>query len=189
MGRHLSATPLASRIKMRYTVFMVVAFVLINKVFAQNNENEMKVYNGMFLEYNTLFLLTHNFKLYSDLIYYKSEKIILSVQPGAEFIYSLQGAERTFYPASPYYDINLLGAIQLFPNYGISIKPFIGINYRYKANAINGEYSSFNIKYGATLQLNISEEFKIVGKIMNIPTNHSDDVSVLLGVGITFQLF
>ncbi len=173
---------------MRNKIFIVIAFILISnfKLFAQNSE--VKVYSGVFLEYNTL-LLTHNFKLFTDLNYYEDENMVLTIQPGAEFIFSLPGPDRGFYRGNPYYDINLLGAVQLFPNYGISIKPFIGINYRFKANAINGDYSSFNIKYGATLQLNISEEFKIIGKIMNIPTIRTDDVPVLLGVGFAFQLF
>jgi hypothetical protein len=157
-------------------------------VFSQTKSTELKIYNGVFLEYNTL-ILTHNLKLFTDLNYYKDEKVVISFQPGFEFIYSLPGAERGFYKNSPYYDINLLGAIQLFPNYGISIKPFIGANYRFKAIEINGDNSSFEIKYGATLQLNISKEFKIIGKIMNVPINHSDDIPILLGVGFSFLLF
>lgn len=171
-------------------LFLTVLISIPNsRIFSQSEISGNKFYSGIYLEYNTLFLLTHNLKLYTDLNYFKNEKLILSLQPGVEFIYSLPGAERTFYPGSPFYDINLLGVIQLFPNYGISIKPFIGTNYRFKANAINGDYSSFNIKYGATLQLNISEEFKIIGKIMNIPTDHSDDVSYIVGVGISFYIF
>jgi len=175
---------------MKYKFLLIVILILFSdyKIFSQNYGSERKIYNGIYLEYNTL-ILTHNLKLYSDLNYFKNENLILNLQPGFEFIYSLSGAEREFYSGSPYYDIYLLGAIQLFPNYGISVKPFIGINYRLKANAINDDYSVFNIKYGATLQLNISEEFLIVGKIMNIPKNHSDDVPVLLGVGFAPQLF
>ncbi len=175
---------------MRFKVYIVIifSFLLGNEVFTQNQNIENKFYSGVFLEYNTL-IVTHNLKLYSDLNLYSNDNLILSFQPGGEFIYSLAGAERGFYSGSPYYDINLLGAIQLFPNYGISIKPFIGANYRFKANEINGDNSSFDIKYGATLQLNISKEFKIIGKIMNVPINHSDDVPILLGVGFSFLLF
>lgn len=175
---------------MRFKIYIVIifSFLLGNEVFAQNHNIENKFYSGVFLEYNTL-IVTHNLKLYSDLNLYRNDNFILSFQPGGEFIYSLPGDERGFYSGSPYYDINLLGAIQLFPNYGITIKPFIGANYRFKANEINGDNSSFDIKYGATLQLNISKEFKIIGKIMNVPINHSDDAPILLGVGFSFLLF
>ncbi len=172
---------------MRNKIFIVIAFILISnfKLFAQNSE--VKVYNGVFLEYNTL-LRTHNLKLFTDLNYYKDENVVMSLQPGAELIVSF--ADKSgFYRGSPYYDINLLGAITLFPNYGISIKPFLGISYRFKANAISENSSSFNIKYGSTLQLNIYKNFMIIGKIMNIPTIRTDDVPILVGVGIAFLLF
>ncbi|MDZ7623013.1 MAG: hypothetical protein U5J96_01010 [Ignavibacteriaceae bacterium] len=175
---------------MGFKIYIAIIFslLLVNEVFAQNQNIENKFYTGVFLEYNTL-IITHNVKLYSDLNLYNNKTFILSLQPGGEFIYSLPGAERGFYSGSPYYDINLLGSIQLFPNYGISIKPFIGANYRFKANEINGTDTSFDIKYGATLQLNISKEFKIIGKIMNMPIDHPDDVSILLGVGFSFLVF
>lgn len=175
---------------MSFKIYIAIIYSLLfgNEIFSQNQNIENKFYTGVFLEYNTL-ILTHNLKLYSDLNLYNNENLILSFQPGGEFIYSLPGAERGFYSGSPYYDINLLGSIQLFPNYGISIKPFLGINYRFKANEINGDNSSFDIKYGATLQLNILEEFKIIGKIMNVPVVHSDDVPILLGVGVSFLIF
>ena len=168
---------------------IIFLFVLSHQAFAQNQNSEAKYYSGVFAEYNTLILLTHNLKLYSDWNYFKNEKVILSIQPGVEFVYSIPGAERTFYPGSPYYDLNLLGAITLFPNYGISIKPFFGISYRFKANAISENSSTFIIKYGSTLQLNIYKNFMIIGKIMNIPTNKSDDVPVLLGVGFALKIF
>jgi len=178
-------------VKIRYKLIIAVAFIFISnyKMFAKNNDPEIKVYTGVFLEYTTLFLLTHDLKLYTDLNYYKNEIVILSIQPGFEFIYSIPGADGGFYPNSPYYDVNLLAAFQFFPNYGISIKPFIGINYRIMANADSGDNSSFDLKYGATLQLNISDEFKIVAKIMNIPTDNPDTVSILIGVGVAFQIF
>ena len=113
----------------------------------------------------------------------------MSLQPGFEFIYSLPGAERTYYPGSPYYDINFLGAIQLFPNYGISIKPFVGLSYRLNTQEYEDESSFFYLKYGTTLDLNVAQEFKIIGKIMNVPTNESDEMSVLLGIGFSFRLF
>jgi len=172
-----------------YFISLILLLFSSHQAFAQDQKFETKYYNGVFAEYTTLILLTHNLKLYSDLNYFKSEKVILSIQPGVEFIYSIPGAERTYNRGSPYYDINLLGAITLFPNYGISIKPFFGISYRFKANAASENSSEFNIKYGSTLQLNIARGFSIIGKIMNIPTNHSSDVSVLLGVGFAFKLF
>ena len=113
----------------------------------------------------------------------------MSLQPGVEFILGIAGAHRGFYSGNPYYDINLLGAITLFPNYGISIKPFFGISYRFRANAISENSSTFIIKYGTTLQLNIYKNFMLIGKIMNIPTNKSDDVQVLFGVGFAFKIF
>lgn len=174
---------------MRYYIVLIFFLISSDGVFAQNQNSETKLYNGVYVEYNTLILLTHNLKLFTDLNYYKDENVVISLQPGAEFIISLGGADRGFYSGSPYYDINLLGAITLFPNYGISIKPFLGISYRFKANAISENSSSFNIKYGSTLQLNIYKNFILIGKIMNIPTNRSDDVSVLLGVGFAFLLF
>jgi hypothetical protein len=152
-------------------------------VFAQNENPETEFYSGVFAEYNTLILLTHNLKLYSDLNYFKNEEVIYSIQPGVEFVYSF-----AYYRGNPYYDINLLGAVTLFPNYGISIKPFLGISYRFKGNAISENSSAFNIKYGSTLQLNIARGFSIIGKIMNIPTDHSHDVPILLGVGFLFKI-
>ena len=175
---------------MRLKYYIVIIFSLLfgHEVFAQNQNVENKFYTGVFLEYNTI-IVTHNIKLYSDLKLYANENLILSMQPGCEFVYCIHGADNGFYSGSPYYDINLLGAVQLFPNYGISVKPFIGVNYRYKANEIKAENSSLDIKYGMTLQLNISDKFKIIGKIMNIPVEHSDDVPILLGVGFSFLLF
>ena len=175
---------------MRYKFsFAIILLLLSNhQAFPQNQESKTQIYSGVFAEYNTL-ILTHNLKLFSDFNYYNDDKVILSIQPGVEFIYSFPGAEKTFYPNSPYYDINLLGAIQLFPNYGISIKPFAGLGYRIRTQNYKDDFSSFNIKYGTTLQLNISEGFKIIGKIMNVPRNDSDDVPILLGVGFSFQLF
>ena len=173
---------------MRYYIVLIFFLISSNGVLAQNQNSETKLYSGVFVEYNTLILLTHNLKLFTDLNYYKDENVVMSLQPGAEFIISFSD-KSGFYRGSPYYDINLLGAITLFPNYGISIKPFLGISYRFKANAFSENSSSLIIKYGSTLQLNIYKNFILIGKIMNIPTNHSDDVSVLLGVGFAFLLF
>ena len=173
---------------MRYYIVLIFFLISSNGVLAQNQNSETKLYSGVFVEYNTLILLTHNLKLFTDLNYYKDENVVMSLQPGAELIVSF--ADKSgFYRGSPYYDINLLGAITLFPNYGISIKPFLGISYRFKANAISENSSSFNIKYGSTLQLNIYKNFMIIGKIMNIPTIRTDDVPILVGVGIAFLLF
>lgn len=160
-----------------------------HKAFAQDQKSETKYYSGVFAEYNTLLLLTHNIKLYSDLNYFKNEKVILSIQPGVEFILGIFGAEHNFYRGNPYYDINLLGAITLFPNYGISIKPFFGISYRFKQITSSENSSAFIIKYGTTLQLNIYKNFWIIGKIMNMPTDYSSDLSVLYGVGFAFKIF
>jgi hypothetical protein len=173
-------------LKIGIKLFIVVTFIFISnyKIFAQNNDPEIKIYTGVFVEYTTLILLAHDLKLYTNLNYFKNETVILSVQPGFEFIYSFN-----YYRNNPYYDVNLLATSQFFPNYGISVEPFIGINYRLMANAGSGDKSSFNLKYGATLQLNIAYNFKIIAKIMNMPTDNTDDVQIFLGVGIAFKLF
>ena len=172
----------------RYLFAIIFLFGSSNQAFAQSKNSETEYYSGVFTEYNTL-IISHNLKLYSDLNYFENEKVILSLQPGAEFILGIAGAHRGFYSGNPYYDINLLGAITIFPNYGISIKPFFGISYRFKANATSENSSAFIVKYGTTLQLNIYKNFILIGKIMNIPTDHSDDISVLFGVGFAFKIF
>jgi len=174
--------------KIKLLIISILIFIPISGIHSQI-ENSKKFYTGVFFEYNTLFLLTHNIKLHTDLNYYGNDKLILSVQPGAEIIYSIPGAEWTFYPGSPFYEINLLQSVQLFPNYGISIKPFIGLSYRIKTQENDNDYAAFNLKYGSTLQLNISEKFKIIGKIMNLPKKDSDGDAFLLGVGVSFYIF
>jgi hypothetical protein len=174
--------------RLKYLISIVFLLITIQQIFGQNQNTKTKLYTGIFLEYATL-VVTHDIKLYSDLNYYSNEKIIMSLQPGFEFIYSLPGAERTYYPGSPYYDINFLVAIQLFPNYGISIKPFVGLSYRLNTQEYEDESSFFYLKYGTTLDLHVAQEFKIIGKIMNVPTNESDEMSVLLGIGFSFRLF
>jgi hypothetical protein len=174
---------------MRYKYFITILFLLItnHETYGQNQGTKNKLYTGIFLEYATL-VVTHDIKLYSDLNFHSSKKIILSLQPGFEFIYGLSGTGG-FYPGSPYYDINFLGAIQLFPNYGISIKPFVGLSYRLSTQEYEDEFSFVYIKYGITLDLNVAQEFKIIGKIMNVPTNNSDSMEVFIGVGFSFRLF
>jgi len=153
----------------------------------QNRDYKTPFYNGVFLEYGTL-VITQNIKLFSDLNYYSNKDLIMSLQPGFEFLYSLPGA-KSFYPGSPYYDLNFLGAFQFYPNYGISIKPFLGLSYRLYTHEYENESSFVYLKYGATLDLNVAQDFKVIGKVMNVPTESVDENSVFIGIGISFKLF
>ncbi len=51
-------------------------YIKCDGVFAQNQNSETKLYNGVYVEYNTLILLTHNLKLFTDLNYYKDENVV-----------------------------------------------------------------------------------------------------------------
>jgi hypothetical protein len=145
------------------------------------------IYRGVYSEYNTLILITHNIKLYTDLNYYNLWEAQFNLQPGVEFIYSIPGAERTFFPGSPYYDINLLTSIRFFPDYGISLTPIIGLYHRITSNKYYKDASILSLKYGTTLELNISKDFSIIGKVMNMSEVNEGDIKILLGAGINWR--
>ena len=168
--------------KFKYIILISFLLLTIHQALGQNVSKKTQLYSGIFLEYATL-IITHDIKLYSDLNFYRNEKVIMSLQPGFEFISSLQGTGG-FFPGSPYYDINFLSAIQLFPNYGISLKPFVGLSFRLNTKEYEDESSFFYLKYGTTLDLNVAQEFKIIGKIMNVPTNNSNGTEVDLFVAL-----
>lgn len=166
----------------------IILLFTLQQAGGQNQDNKTPFYTGVFLEYSTL-IITQNIKLYCDLNYYSNEKLIMSLQPGFEFLYSIPGDAKNLYPRSPYYDINLLGVIQFYPNYGISVRPFVGLSYRLNTQEFEDEYSFVYIKYGATLDLNVAHGFKVIGKIMNVPAYNTGDVTVFIGIGISFKLF
>jgi hypothetical protein len=172
----------------KYLIVLLFLPISVHQASGQNRDTTTSFYTGIRLEYSTL-IITQNIKLFSNLNIYRNEKIIMNLQPGFEFLYSLPGAERTFYPESPYYDINFLGDFDFYPNYGISINPFVGISYRLDAQEYEDDNSFFYLKYGATLNLNVAIDFKVIGKIMNVPTFNDNDTEFFIGVGISFKLF
>ena len=167
-------------------IIKILIILLFISFQSSPQSKDTESFSGIFTEYNTL-ILTHNLKLYSDFNFYTMGDVIIGVQPGAEIIYSLPGAEKNIYSGSPYYDFNILGIVTLFPDYKISIKPFAGACYSYRPDS-EKDYSLFFVKYGTTIQLNISEHFKIIAKVMNVPKNTEYDISVLLGAGFLFKL-
>ncbi len=155
------------------------------KTIAQQNDS-VRFYSGVYIEYSTLILFAHDLKLYSDFNYLSQNKLQLFIQPGAEMLYSIPGA-KTLY-GGPYIELSLLNVINLFPNYGISIKPFFGVSYLINNSLNNNETSNSNFRYGATLQLNLSEQFKLIGKIMNVPKYTNEGVQVFIGFGIIYKI-
>jgi hypothetical protein len=168
----------------KYLLYLIL-FLDVNLNIRAQSYNSIKL-GGISLEYNTAVVL-HNVKVYVDLDWLKYRYLILGFQSGIEFIHGIS-VEHTIYDGSPYYDLNCLATAHLFYDEDISIKPFIGITARYKSEAINSLYD-FDMKYGATIQLNISKPFKIILKAMNVSIKNTDGLPIVFGIGFIIDFY
>ena len=171
---------------MKTKYFLIIALFLlgIDPEYSQTMSKPYKSYQGLFLEFNT-YVISNNLKLYTEMNFYKSDYITLSLQPGAEFIFGIGGAERSIYTNNPYYDVNILLSSQVFPLSKISLKPFGGIIYRIKTV---GD-PVFDFKYGILINFYLSSNWDIIIKFMNITLRHNDDLPILFGIGFSVKLF
>ena len=170
--------------KTKYILLISLFLFGMDSEYSQTMSKTYKSYQGLFLEFNT-YVISNNLKLYTEMDFYKSDYITLSLQPGAEFIYGIGGAERSIYTNNPYYDVNLLLASQVFPLSKISLKPFGGIIYRNKST----NESSLDVKYGVYINFFLTSNWDIIIKFMNITVKHNDDLPILFGIGFSVKLF
>lgn len=170
--------------KTKYFLLISLFLLGIDPEYSQTMSKTYKSYQGLFLECNT-YVISHNLKLYTEMDFYKSDYITLSLQPGSEFIFGLSGTKRSLYTNNPYYDVNLLLASQIFPLLKISLKPFGGIIYRTKST----NESFLDVKCGVYINFFLSSNWDIIIKYMNITVKHNDDLPILFGIGFSVKLF
>lgn len=151
---------------MKQLSLVVILFLFFSKtIFSQNNPDS-SLHNRVYLFEFTSIYIENNVKLAYDCKFYQLKNLEFHLQPGFEYLSQTGpiGGGDNPYGIHPFYDLNLLFAARILSSYPFSIKPFLGGVFR----SMDFKRNTFDIKYGATMNLLISRRLSIASKIMKL---------------------